>query len=48
MNCPYCYNDTKVTDFRPKEENTEIHRMRECLVCKQRFKTIETVKGKLT
>ncbi len=47
MNCPYCSSDKlKVTDKRNSSEG--IRRRRECLKCKKRFTTYETIdKGDL-
>lgn len=42
MNCPYCgFDDSKVIETRP--DKTSIRRRRECLSCKGRFTTYETV-----
>ncbi len=42
MHCPYCmHNETKVVDKRDSEGITR--RRRECLECKRRFNTIESV-----
>lgn len=42
MECPYCSNTTsRVTDKRPSPNGTR--RRRECLKCKKRFTTYETV-----
>jgi len=41
MNCPFCSNDTKVTDKRDSPEG--VRRRRECLKCKKRFTTYERV-----
>ncbi|MCX7884107.1 MAG: transcriptional regulator NrdR [Caloramator sp.] len=44
MKCPFCnYNETKVIDSRPTEDNTSIRRRRECLKCQKRFTTYEKV-----
>lgn len=44
MKCPYCsHEDLKVTDSRNAPEANAIRRRRECLECKQRFTTFETV-----
>lgn len=46
MKCPYCANiDSKVVDSRPAEEGRTIRRRRECLACKKRFTTYETVES---
>jgi len=44
MKCPYCaFNESKVIDSRPADENNSIRRRRECLSCGRRFTTYETV-----
>lgn len=44
MKCPFCdYDETKVIDSRPTEDNTSIRRRRECLKCQKRFTTYEKV-----
>lgn len=44
MKCPYCnYEETKVIDSRPTEDNSSIRRRRECLKCLKRFTTYENV-----
>ncbi|MBP3486439.1 MAG: transcriptional regulator NrdR, partial [Oscillospiraceae bacterium] len=44
--CPYCgYSESKVIDSRPTEEGSSIRRRRECLACKKRFTTYETVES---
>lgn len=44
MKCPSCgYNDSKVIDSRPVEENNSIRRRRECLECHTRFTTYEII-----
>ena len=46
MKCPYCgYNESKVIDSRPAEENISIRRRRECLSCTKRFTTYEKVES---
>ena len=46
MRCPYCgYSESKVIDSRPAEEGSSIRRRRECLSCKKRFTTYETVES---
>ena len=46
MKCPYCgYNESKVIDSRPADENASIRRRRECLSCARRFTTYETVES---
>jgi len=41
MNCPYCGENTKVTDRRQSPKG--IRRRRECLKCKKRFTTYEKI-----
>lgn len=44
MKCPFCgYNESKVVDSRPTEEETAIRRRRECEKCAKRFTTYEKV-----
>ena len=44
MKCPYCGNpESKVIDSRPAEEGATIRRRRECLACRKRFTTYETM-----
>ncbi len=44
MKCPSCgYEDSKVIDSRPVEENNSIKRRRECLYCHARFTTYEII-----
>lgn len=44
MKCPYCgYDESKVIDSRPAEENSSIRRRRECLACQKRFTTYEII-----
>lgn len=46
MKCPYCgFDEDKVIDSRPTEENTAIRRRRECLECQKRFTTYEKVES---
>ena len=46
MKCPYCgFNESKVIDSRPADENNSIRRRRECLSCSNRFTTYETVES---
>ena len=46
MKCPYCgYSESKVIDSRPTEEGSSIRRRRECLSCKKRFTTYDTVES---
>lgn len=43
MDCPFCGagDQHKVVESRPKQSH--VHRRRQCLVCKHRFSTRETV-----
>ncbi|MBQ8840817.1 MAG: transcriptional repressor NrdR [Clostridia bacterium] len=44
MKCPHCgFEESKVIDSRPIEENSSIKRRRECLKCQSRFTTFEMV-----
>ncbi len=44
MRCPFCnYHDTKVIDSRTRDGGRTIRRRRECLKCRRRFTTKETV-----
>lgn len=44
MKCPHCgFNDSKVLDSRPVDENNSIRRRRECLECHARFTTYEII-----
>ncbi len=45
MKCPFCgeLDATKVVESRPTEDGCRIRRRRECLRCKERFTTYETV-----
>lgn len=44
MRCPKCgFDDSKVLDSRPVEENNSIRRRRECLSCQHRFTTYEII-----
>ncbi|MGI6669490.1 MAG: transcriptional regulator NrdR [Acetivibrionales bacterium] len=46
MKCPFCgYNEDRVIDSRPTEENTAIRRRRECLKCTKRFTTYEKIES---
>ena len=46
MKCPNCgYEDSKVVDSRPVEENNSIRRRRECLECGHRFTTYEIIEA---
>ena len=44
MKCPFCGNpESKVVDSRPTDEGDSIRRRRECLECRKRFTTYETI-----
>jgi transcriptional repressor NrdR len=44
MYCPFCAAiDTKVTDSRLLREGNQVRRRRECLICKERFTTYESI-----
>lgn len=44
MKCPFCgFEESKVIDSRPADENASIRRRRECFECKKRFTTYEIV-----
>lgn len=44
MKCPYCeYEDSKVVDSRPTDDNQSIRRRRECIKCQKRFTTYERI-----
>lgn len=46
MRCPSCgYDESKVVDSRPSEDNASIRRRRECLECGQRFTTYERLES---
>lgn len=46
MKCPYCgFNEDRVIDSRPTDENTAIRRRRECTKCLKRFTTYEKVES---
>ena len=46
MKCPFCgYQESKVVDSRPANENESIRRRRECLSCQKRFTTYETMES---
>lgn len=46
MRCPYCgYEESKVIDSRPTDENERIRRRRECVQCGKRFTTYETIEN---
>ena len=42
MKCPHCgFEESKVIDSRPIDDNSSIRRRRECLKCQARFTTYE-------
>jgi transcriptional repressor NrdR len=44
MKCPYCgHNEDRVLDTREQKEGEVIRRRRECLQCKSRFSTVESL-----
>lgn len=44
MKCPYCgHNEDRVLDTREQKEGEVIRRRRECLKCKSRFSTVESL-----
>ena len=44
MKCPECnYEDSKVIDSRPSDNNHKIRRRRECIKCSTRFTTYEHI-----
>ena len=44
MKCPYCgHNEDRVLDTREQKEGELIRRRRECLECKSRFSTVESL-----
>ena len=44
MRCPFCKKDNdKVVDSRSSADATAIRRRRECLLCKRRYTTYETI-----
>ncbi len=46
MKCPFCgYEESKVIDSRPTDENERIRRRRECIKCGRRFTTYETIEN---
>ena len=46
MKCPFCgFDESKVIDSRPTDENTAIRRRRECLKCQKRFTTYEKLES---
>ena len=46
MKCPYCAHlESRVVDSRPSDEGSSIRRRRECLECRKRFTTYETMES---
>jgi len=46
MKCPFCgFEESKVTDSRPIDDNEKIRRRRECISCQNRFTTHEMVEN---
>lgn len=46
MKCPFCaFEESKVVDSRPSEDNLKIRRRRECLSCGKRFTTYEIIES---
>ena len=46
MRGPYCaHPESKVVDSRPADEGASIRRRRECLACRRRFTTYETIES---
>lgn len=46
MKCPFCsHMESKVIDSRPADEGASIRRRRECLACRKRFTTYETMES---
>ena len=44
MRCPFCgYEESKVIDSRPTDENERIRRRRECIQCGKRLSNYETI-----
>ena len=44
MKCPFCgFDESKVIDSRPTDENERIRRRRECLQCGKRFTTYDII-----
>ena len=44
MKCPYCgHNEDRVLDTREQKEGEVIRRRRECIQCKSRFSTVESL-----
>lgn len=46
MKCPFCsFEESKVIDSRPTDENEKIRRRRECMSCGKRFTTYEIIES---
>ena len=46
MKCPFCgFEESKVIDSRPTDEDQRIRRRRECLQCQKRFTTYEIIES---
>ena len=46
MRCPFCtFEESKVIDSRPTDDNTRIRRRRECISCGKRFTTYEVIES---
>ncbi len=46
MKCPFCsYEESKVIDSRPTDEDERIRRRRVCLKCSKRFTTYEMIES---
>ena len=46
MKCPHCgFEESKVIDSRPIDDNSSIRRRRECLNCQARFTTYEVIES---
>lgn len=44
MKCPFCgHADDRVLDTRVQKEGDQIRRRRECLQCRERFSTVESI-----
>ncbi len=44
MKCPYCgFDESRVIDSRPTEDNKSIRRRRECTQCESRYTTYERI-----
>ena len=44
MKCPFCgFEESKVIDSRPADDNSSIRRRRDCMECKKRLTTYENI-----